>query len=70
MFWQKARLTRRPRKDSGLFALGTPDALNVATTLESDAHVIVTSDRDKRRVSRLEIITLDDYASGNTPSRS
>ena len=70
MFWQKARLTRQPRKDSVLFGLRTPDALHVATAMESDAQVFVTSDRSKRKVSQLDIVMLDDYASGDIPSRS
>ena len=51
------------------YGLRTPDALHVATTMVSDVQMFVTGDRSKRQVSQLEIVTLDDYASGDTPSR-
>jgi len=53
-----------------LLGLRTPDALHIATAMESGAQAFITNDRSMRIVSQLEIVMLDDYASEDIPSRS
>ena len=70
MFWQKARLTRQPRKDSVLFGLRTPDTLHVATAMESKVQAFITNDWSIAKVLQLDIVLLDNYTSEDIPSRS
>ena len=62
-----ARLAADLRTEYGL---RTPDALHIATAMQSGAQAFITNDRSMRKVSHLEIVMLDDYVSGDIPSRS
>ncbi len=62
-----ARLAADLRAECGL---RTPDALQIATAMESGAQVFITNDRSMKKVTHLDILLLDDYASGDGPSRS
>ena len=52
------------------YGLRTPDALHIATAIEAGAQAFITNDRSMRKVSQLKIVMLDDYGSGDIPSRS
>lgn len=42
------------------YSLRTPDAIHVATAIKMGCHVILTNDRDFRRVQDLNVLVLDD----------
>ena len=45
----------------GVYRLGTPDAIHIATAIEQNASAILTNDAKWKRVKEIAVLVLDDY---------
>lgn len=55
------RIAERAAQLRASYRLGTPDAIHIATALETQCQAFLTNDVKLRRVSEIKILILNDY---------